>query len=158
MSLSGGYDFSQLYHSSVAAFSPGSTFLATAHGRRIIIRSSASLSIVRTFQCLGGSPAASTSRQTDTVTIDQLLWSFDSLYVMAFSTKAMTAWIFGLTEEGKGQGGEVARLGGEGVEGLIRVEWGRSGREVLAWSDYGVSFSRSLCVVLIRSCGLLFGT
>lgn len=141
MSLSGGYDFSQLYHSSTAAFSPGSTFLATAHGRRIIVRSSASLSIVRTFQCLGGSPSASTSRQTDTVTIDQVLWSFDSMYVMAFSLRAMTAWIFGLTDEGNGQGGEIARIGGEGAEGLTRVEWGRSGREVLAWSDYGVSCS-----------------
>jgi len=138
MSLAGGYDFSNLFHASITAYSPGSTFLATAHLRRIIIRSTASLSIVRTFQCLGGRSAASSSRHTDNVTIDQLSWSADSLYVMAYSSKASTAWIFGLTDEGNGEGGEVARIGGEGPEGLVKVEWGRGGREVLAWSDFGV--------------------
>lgn len=137
MSMSGGYDFSHLYHSSITAFSPGSTFLATARGRRVIIRSTTALSIVRTFQCLSG--VASSSKQADNITIDQLLWSSDSLYILAFSGKVATAWIFGLTEEGNGEGGEVARIGGEGVEGLVRVEWGRGGREILAWSDYGVS-------------------
>ena len=145
MSLAGGYDFSQLFHCSSLAYSPGSTFLATIHGRRLIIRSTSTLSIVRTFQCLGG--AASTSKQTDTtVNIDQLLWSSDSFYIIAFSSKAMTAWVFGLTEEGNGEGGEVARLGGEGVEGLSRVEWGKGGRDVLTWSDYGVSQSESSLV------------
>jgi len=138
MSLAGGYDFSNLFHASITAYSPGSTFLATAHLRRIIIRSTASLSIVRTFQCLGGHSAASSSRHTDNVTIDQLSWSADSLYVMAFSSKASTAWVFGLTDEGNGEGGEVARIGGEGPEGLVRVEWGKGGRKVLAWSDHGV--------------------
>ena len=136
MALSGGYDFSQLFHASTLSYSPGSTFIATVHGRRLVVRSTATLAIVRTFQCLGG--AASTSRQNDWLSIDQLLWSADSLYIMAFSAKAMTAWIFGLTDEGHGEGGEVARIGGEGVEGLTRVEWGRGGREVLAWSDHGV--------------------
>ena len=152
MSLSGGYDFSQLYHSSLVSFSPGSTFIATVHGRRLIVRSTASLSIVRTFQCLNIStstptptPTASSSRQPDThvALIDQLLWSSDSLYLLAFSSKAATAWVFGLTEEGNGGGGEVARLGGEGIEGLVRVEWGRgsSGRDVIAWSDHGACFT-----------------
>lgn len=136
MALSGGYDFSQLFHASTLSYSPGSTFIATIHGRRLIVRSTATLAIVRTFQCLGG--AVSTSRQNDWLSIDQLLWSADSLYIMAFSAKAMTAWVFGLTDEGHGEGGEVARIGGEGVEGLMRVEWGRGGREVLAWSDHGV--------------------
>jgi hypothetical protein len=136
MSLSGGYDFSQLYHASVLAFSPGSTFLATIHNRRLIIRSTSTLSIVRTFQCIGG--AASSSKSNDHVTFDQLLWSSDSLYVLAFSAKAATAWIFGLTDEGNGEGGEVAIIGGQGVDGLSRVEWGKADREILAWSDYGV--------------------
>lgn len=140
MSLTGGYDFSQLYHSSIAAFSPGSTFLATAHGRRVIVRSTTALTIVRTFQCLGG--VASSSKQIDSVYIDQVSWSADSLYILAFSTKAATAWIFGLADEGNGEGGEVSRIGGEGPDGLARVEWGRGDREILAWSEYGVGVGR----------------
>lgn len=142
---SGGYDFSQLYHSSVVAYSPGSSFLATIHGNRLIVRSTATLAVVRSFQCLNeADPSASsaTSRILDEPSkqsIDQISWSNDSLYLLAYSAKAATAWIFGLTDEGNGQGGEVARLGGEGIEGLARVEWGRGGREVLAWSDLGVS-------------------
>lgn len=139
MSLSGGYDFSQLFHASVAAFSPGSTFLATIHNSRLIIRSTSTLSIVRTFQCLSPTSTASSSHNSDTYQlIDQIYWSADSLYILAFSSKSLNAWVFGLTEEGNGEGGEVARLGREGVEGLVRVEWGRRDREVLAWSDYGV--------------------
>lgn len=47
--------------------------------------------------------------------------------------------MFGLAEDGSGDSGEIARIGGEGVEGLVRVEWSRTGRDVLAWSDFGVS-------------------
>ena len=146
MSLSGGYDFSQLYHASVLAFSPGSTFLATIHNGRLVIRSTSTLSIVRTFQCLLSQtslPVASSSKDISVIPIvDSLSWSANSLYLLAFSSKSRTAWIFGLTEEGKGEGGEVARIGGEGIEGLVRVEWGRGGRDVLAWSDHSVSSCR----------------
>ena len=136
MSTTGGYEFSQLYHASLVSFSPGSTFIATSHQDRVIIRSTSTLSIVRTFQCI--LPAESSSKSTAEIKIDQLLWSPNSLYVVAFSSKASTGWLFGLTSEGSGEGGEMARLGGEGVEGLLRVEWGRTGKDVLAWSDHGV--------------------
>lgn len=139
MSSSTGYDFSQFYHASTLSFSPGTTFVATAHQNRIIVRSSSSLAVVRTWVCvLPSSPSSSCSPLT-IESIDQLLWSSDSRYIMAFSVKASTAWVFALTEDGKGEGGELARIGGDGVEGLSRVEWGPLGRVVLAWSEHGVS-------------------
>lgn len=148
MASSSGYDFSQIYHSSTLAFSPGTTFLASSHHNRLIVRSSATLAIVRTWLCRAASspPASSssssTSRKSDSkeeFEIDTLLWSADSLYLLAFSSEARTAWVFGLAEDGSGDSGEIARIGGEGVEGLVRVEWSSTGRDVLAWSDFGVS-------------------
>ena len=133
-----GYDFSQLYHANIIAFSPGSTFTATAHGRRVIIRSTDSLSIVRTFQCLPSTPGPTTATAAvkDASIIDHLSWSADSLYIIASSSRTSTAWVFGLTEQGSGEGGEIARLSGDGVDGLAKVEWGRNGREILAWSEH----------------------
>lgn len=140
MSTSAGYDFSQIYHAQTVTFSPGTTFLATAYQNRLIVRSTATLAIVRTYQCLV--PAISSAKAgpftSVDVTVDSIQWSPDSLFVLAFSGKAAMAWVFALTEEGSGEGGEVARIGSD-VEGLVHVEWGRGGREVLAWSEYGVS-------------------
>ena len=128
-----GYDFSQVYNASLSAYSPGSTFLATAHQDRIVVRSTSNLSIVRTYQCLPGAPLAGPSR--DTQGIETLSWSADGRYLLAYGKGE--AWVFGLAELGSGEGGEMARIVG-GVEGLVKVEWARGGREVLAWSDYGV--------------------
>ncbi|KAK8865625.1 hypothetical protein IAR55_000769 [Kwoniella newhampshirensis] len=164
MSSSGGYEFSELFHSSILSFSPGTTFLATAHFNRIIIRSTSTLQIVRTWICIKDTPSpaptpslfASTSRRAplesstsasstsgagDEFSIDQLSWSGDSMYLLAYSAQAKTCWVFGLAEEGSGECGEIARVGGEGVEGLVRVDWGNGGREVLAWSDHALKLS-----------------
>ncbi|KAK4684587.1 WD repeat-containing protein WRAP73, partial [Tremellales sp. Uapishka_1] len=126
--MSTGYDFSQIYPSSVLSFSPGSSFLATAVGNRLIVRSTSTLKIVKSCPCLLPSSSAEPI-------IDQILWSGDSMYLLLYSIKSGLAWVFGLAEEGEG---ELARIGGEGVEGLSRVEWGRVGRQVLAWSDFGL--------------------
>ena len=136
MSLSAASRFkiSQIFPSSNVSISPGSTFIATAQQNQVVVRSTSTLAIVRTWLCL--SPSSGSSRDTDPV--NELLWSSDSLYLLAFSEKASSVWIFALTEDGGGEVGEVARLGGEGVERLVSVAWGKYGREVLAWSDYGV--------------------
>ncbi|WVQ85730.1 hypothetical protein IAT38_007897 [Cryptococcus sp. DSM 104549] len=150
-----GYEFSQLFHASVLAFSPGTTFLATAHLNRIVVRSTASLQIVRTWACVKPTEppvAASSSRQgrldastlasgstssgSEEFLIDTLAFSSDSLYLLVYSAQAKMAWVYGLAEEG-----EAARIGGNGVEGLSSVEWGRGSREVLAWSDLGLRLS-----------------
>lgn len=130
-----GYDFSQLYHSSILAYSPGSTFIATAHQNRIIIRSTTTLQIVRTWLCVPPTPIASSSKSIPEFSIDTLRWSGDGHYILAMGRG--TVWIFALAEEGNGQSGEVAMVG-EGLEGCVKTEWGTRSRDILVWSDYGV--------------------
>lgn len=146
--MSGVYDFSQLFRSSIIAFSPGTTFIATAHLNRIIVRSTANLAVVRTWLCQPSSPAAaaSSSKRTsseDGFPIDSIQWSDDGMYILAFSAKTSSAWVFGLVEEGIGACGEMALLAGEGLDGLVHVEWAQGGREVLAWSDHNVRWAES---------------
>nr|XP_018265096.1 uncharacterized protein I303_03279 [Kwoniella dejecticola CBS 10117]OBR87254.1 hypothetical protein I303_03279 [Kwoniella dejecticola CBS 10117] len=142
--MSDSYDFSQLYHASLVAYSPGTTFLATVFQNRIIIRSTSTLQIVRTWSCshtASTSIASSSKASEGHVKIDSVEWSEDGLYILAFSASAKTAWVFGLASEGDGQSGEMAKIGGEGIEGMIKVEWGRSGKMILAWADHGLKLS-----------------
>ena len=132
-----GYDFSQLYHSSIVAYSPGTTFIATAHQNRVIIRSTSNLQIVRTWLCATPTPHASTSKSPAAeFIIDTLQWSEDGSYILALGSG--TVYIFALAQEGNGSSGEVAKIG-EGLEGCVRAEWGRGSRDILVWSDYGVT-------------------
>ncbi|WWC88231.1 uncharacterized protein L201_003136 [Kwoniella dendrophila CBS 6074] len=141
--MSDGYDFSQLYHATLVSYSPGTTFLATVYQNRLIIRSTTTLQIVRTWACIRpASSIASSSKNADQeVKIDSIEWSEDGLHILVFSLSAKTAWVFGLASEGDGESGEIAKIGGEGVEGLFQVEWGQAGKQVLAWSDYGLRIS-----------------
>ncbi|OCF42844.1 hypothetical protein I317_03321 [Kwoniella heveanensis CBS 569] len=174
--MSDGYEFSQFYHASLVAYSPGTTFLATSHLNRIIVRSTSTLQIVRTWtlalplfdsdnlahsssslptsssskqrqhhhqqqHLLNGSTSTSTAKNDEEIKIDSLSWSPDSMYLLAHSLQLKTAWIFGLASDGSGESGEIARIGGTGAEGLIKVEWGKKGGEVLAWSDHGLKLS-----------------
>nr|XP_019007567.1 uncharacterized protein I206_07581 [Kwoniella pini CBS 10737]OCF46348.1 hypothetical protein I206_07581 [Kwoniella pini CBS 10737] len=140
--MSDGYDFSPSYHASLVSYSPGTTFLATVYQNRVIIRSTSTLQIVRTWSCNQPSSIASTSRDIqEQVKIDSVEWSEDGLYILAFSSSIKTAWVFALATNGDGDSGEIAKIGGEGVEGLIKVEWGRSGKTILAWSDFNLKLS-----------------
>lgn len=47
-------------------------------------------------------------------------------------------YVFALAQEGNGESGEVARVG-EGLEGCVKAEWGKGSRDIMVWSDYGVS-------------------
>lgn len=131
-----GYDFSQLYHSSVLAYSPGSTFIATAHHNRIIVRSTTTIQIVRTWLCTPATPIASSSKSPVEFNIDILQWSEDGSYILAMGKG--TVWVFALAEEGSGASGEVAVVG-EGLDGCVKAQWGSGGRSILVWSDHGVS-------------------
>ncbi|WVR05544.1 hypothetical protein IAU60_002563 [Kwoniella sp. DSM 27419] len=138
--MSGEYDFSQLFHGSVLAYSPGTTFLAAVYQNRLIVRSTATLQIVRTWSC--HRPQSARARtEGEQVVIDSVQWSNDSMYILAHSVKSKLAWVFGLAEDGSGDCGEIAQIGGEGPEGLVRVEWGRGANDVLAWSDYALKLS-----------------
>lgn len=141
-----GYDFSHLFPANVLAFSPGTTFLAVAHQNRIIVRSTSTLQIVRTWECILSSEAqvalskesgfsSSVAGATSEIfSIDTLQWSGDSMYLLVHSREAKMAWVYGVAQEG-----EAARVAGMGVEGLSKVEWGKSDREVLAWTEIDVS-------------------
>lgn len=151
MAEASGYDFSPLYHASSISISPGSTFLATVHSGRVIIRTTANLSIVRTWYIRvdaihapssikpGTGPGSGSA--TDHASLDTVQWSDDGLYVLVFSRALGTGWVFGLAEEGRGDCGEVASIKaeGSGVDRLERVEWAGVGREVLGWTEHGVS-------------------
>lgn len=137
-----GYDFSQLYHSSLVVYSPGTTFIATAHQNRIIVRSTTTLQIVRAWLCTPSTPIASSSKTSSEFHIDTLQWSDDGSYILAVAKS--TVWIFALAEEGNGESGEVARVG-EGLEGCVKAEWGKGSRDVIVWSDYGVSDFKDSC-------------
>ena len=138
-----GYDFSPVYPSQTIAFSPGSTFLATAAGPRIIIRSVSTLNIVRTWLIGLDAPSASSSKSQGGSTITDLQWSKDGHHLLAFSKTAQIAWVFGLADDGSGDSGEIARIAG-GVEGLVKVEWVRGGKDVFAWSEHTVSGRRAM--------------
>nr|KIR48642.1 hypothetical protein I312_01711 [Cryptococcus bacillisporus CA1280] len=137
-----GYDFSHLFPANVLAFSPGTTFLAVAHQNRIIVRSTSTLQIVRTWECIlppeaqvarpkePGIRSSVAGATSEIFSIDTLQWSGDSMYLLVHSRETKMAWVYGVAQEG-----EAARVGGMGVEGLSKVEWGKGDREVLAWTE-----------------------
>lgn len=143
-----GYDFSPLYRSSLSAFSPGSTFLATAHQNRLIVRSVHNLSIVRAWDVknsggLDGNAstgqAGSQGPASRSATIDEISWSDDGLYILVVSLSGQTVWVYGIAEEGGGVDGEVVRIQ-PGPEGLEGARWAKGGREVICWSEHYVRF------------------
>ncbi|WOO85743.1 WD repeat-containing protein WRAP73 [Vanrija pseudolonga] len=125
------YQFSQVYRASAISFSPGSTFIAAAIEDHVMIRSTSSLDLIRTWHCSSSpeapSPGSVTQRKPHTV--DFLEWSSDGSRLLAFTSKGGQAWVLDLSS-----GEQVAHL----ANGVTRVEWG--GSSILAWSDRGVSW------------------
>lgn len=145
-----GYDFSPLYRSSLSAFSPGSTFLATTHLNRLIVRSTHNLSIVRAWDLqpslsseqsavdgAGPSKSSSAPAKAKAVVIDEIQWSDDGLHILAVSPSGQAVWVYGLAEEGGGADGEVVRIQA-GPQGLEGAKWAKGGREVVCWSEHSV--------------------
>lgn len=111
------YQFSEIHSASAVAFSPGSTFVATAWNASVHIRSTSNLEAVQAWQC-----ESSTSSGSRWV-LDGLQWSPSGSKIIAFSSKLGTAWVFDLTSRE-----ELCKLAG--VDG---VEWG--GELIVAQSD-----------------------
>lgn len=159
-------DFTDLYPTSSLhppVFSPGSTFLATTHRSRIIIRHSLSLQVLQSFNLpplsASPSPAGFLSRRSPSNTspssasagpsteskqeITSLSFSPDSERIIAVCARQNVAYVFQLGSMVEGDGLE-AKLHG-GVERLSRVEWapsslpGEGKTTLLAWSELGVS-------------------
>lgn len=158
-------DFTDLYPTSSQQeplFSPGSTFLATTHRSRIIIRHALSLQILQTFELPArssppSSPAGSLSRRTISLyasnaansgsaeqeqEITSLSFSPDSERILAVCARQNVAYVFQLGSLVDGDGLEATLFGG--VERLSRVEWapsslpGEGKTMLLAWSELGV--------------------
>ena len=110
------YQFSQVHPATAVAYSPGSTFIATALAGSVSIRLTSSLDCVRTWACHA---PETTSRWT----IDSLQWSTNGSRVLAHSSKLGSAWAFDLTSEEA-----ICRL-----SGVPKVEWG--GDDVVSFTD-----------------------
>lgn len=164
-------DFTDLYPTSSQQqplFSPGSTFLATTHRSRIIIRHSLSLQVLQSFELPPlsppPSPAESLSRRTASPTtpnaaggslaerqqeITGLSFSPDSERILAVCARQNVAYVFQLGSLVDGDGLEATLHGG--VERLSRVEWapssmpGEGKTTLLAWSELGVRRRREPC-------------
>lgn len=162
-------DFTDLYPTSslqAPLFSPGSTFLATSHRDRIIIRHSLSLQVLQAFTLPvpspPPSPAGSLSRRTGPAgspssasaagssstaadkpqEITSLTFSPDSERILAVCARQNVAYVFRLGSLVDGDGLEATLHGG--IERLSRVEWapsslpGEGKTTLLAWSELGV--------------------
>jgi hypothetical protein len=158
-------DFTDLYPTSSQQqplFSPGSTFVATTHRSRIIIRHSLSLQVLQSFELPPlsppSSPAGSLSRRTASSPsgsnaaggssierqqeITSLSFSPDSERILVVCARQNVAYVFQLGSLVDGDGLEATLYGG--VERLSRVEWapsslpGEAKTTLLAWSELGV--------------------
>lgn len=113
------YQFSETTAASCVAFSPGSTFIATASEDRIVVRSSATLSAVRTWTCTLPDPSSSRA-----VNINSLQWSTSGSRLLAQSSSCGVAWVFDLAEDQV-----LSRLSGD----IARAEFGLD--DVVALSE-----------------------
>ncbi|GMK58202.1 hypothetical protein CspeluHIS016_0502340 [Cutaneotrichosporon spelunceum] len=95
------YQFSNTYRASCVAYSPGSTFIATALKDKVHIRSTSSLESIRTWACsLPDEPSTSCLQD---VTIDTLDWSPGGSFLtckVMLGHRTKTTWLYqkGITE------------------------------------------------------------
>lgn len=119
------YQFSPIHQATAVAFSPGSTFIASADGDHVQIRSTTTLGIAKTWVCAAPQPVASSSRFPEALVVDKLQWSSNGSRILASSTKSACAWVFDLAQEDQRAG-----LSGD----VTRAEWGTD-NDILAWSE-----------------------
>jgi hypothetical protein len=148
-------DFTDLYPTSSQQpplFSPGSTFVATTHRSRIIIRHSLSLQVLQSFELPPlsppSSPAGSLSRRTasspsgSNAAGGSSIERHQEITILVVCARQNVAYVFQLGSLVDGDGLEATLYGG--VERLSRVEWapsslpGEAKTTLLAWSELGV--------------------
>lgn len=116
------YQFSKVHRAACLAYSPGSTFIATALLDKVHVRSTSSLESIRSWTCVFPEGYGSSSRQE--VTIEHLAWSSAGSRLLAFSSSAGLVWVFDMTQDDV-----VARIGGD----IVKAEWGEE--DLLAQSE-----------------------
>jgi len=154
-------DFTEIYQqsSNLVAFSPGTHFLLTAVNDRLIIRSTDTFTITRTW-LIDSNPspthpitAKSKTKPSDAY-ITHIGWSCDSEYVFAACAKKGVVDVYKLRDEEWN-----ARID-SGAEGLVKAEWAPDGRTILCFSEWGVSilyFSFFVLIFLVESNLLVLG-
>lgn len=111
------YQFSAIYEGSAVAFSPGSTFVATATRNTVFVRSSKSLQAVRQWDCAAGDA-------TGAVVIDDVKWSTNGSRLLASSKQSSCAWVLDLACDNPVAFIDVA---------LVDTDWGFD--DIRVWTD-----------------------
>lgn len=124
-------DFTEIYKQSanLVSFSPGAHFILNAVEDVLVVRRTDTLQINRTWTI---TPSARTTTEQDRW-ISHAGWSCDSEYLFAASAKSGILQVFKLRDETW-----TARIE-TGAEGLVKAEWAPDGRNILCFSEWGVS-------------------
>lgn len=111
------YQFSAIHEGSAIAFSPGSTFVATATKNVVYVRSAKTLQTVRQWVCAA-------AEATDSVVINDIKWSSNGSRLLAYSKLSECAWVLELSFKEP-----VARMEGPHVD----TDWGLD--DALTWTE-----------------------
>lgn len=124
-------DFTEIYKQSanIVSFSPGAHFILNAVEDVLVVRRTDTLQITRTWP-ITSSPHTATDPDHS---ISHAGWSCDSEYLFAASAKTAIVQVFKLRDETW-----TAHIQA-GAEGLVKAEWAPDGRNILCFSEWGVS-------------------
>lgn len=116
-------DFTEIYKQSanIVSFSPGAHFILNAVEDVLVVRRTDTFQITRTWSI------------TPDQSISHAGWSSDSEYLFAASAKSAIVQVYKLCDETWS-----ARIKA-GAEGLVKAEWAPDGRNILCFSEWGVS-------------------
>lgn len=145
-------DYTEIYKQSagLVAFSPGGQFLLTAIQDRLIVRRVDTFQIARTW-LVDTTPSATTSilslpssasksksaaSSGNDGSISHIAWSSDSEFMLAACAKRGVVMVYKMRDE------EWEARIEAGTEGLVRAEWAPDGRNILCFSEWGVSTIR----------------
>ncbi|KAF5369078.1 hypothetical protein D9758_003053 [Tetrapyrgos nigripes] len=134
-------DFTEIYqqNANLVAFSPGTHFILTAVQDRLIVRSTDTFSITRTW-LVDSTPSpthpitaksASKAKASDSA-ISHIGWSCDSEYTLAACAKRGVVDVYKLRDPEWN-----ARID-SGAEGLVKAEWAPDGRTIVCFSEWGL--------------------
>lgn len=111
------FQFSVINSASAIAYSPGSTFIATATGSTLLVRSAKTLQAVRHWECVA-------EEVSSAFVIDDIKWSSNGSRLLASSKSSSCTWVLDLSCPSP-----IARIDGPHTE----AAWGVD--DVLIWSD-----------------------
>ncbi|EJT48276.1 hypothetical protein A1Q1_02695 [Trichosporon asahii var. asahii CBS 2479] len=111
------FQFSALHEATAIAFSPGSTFVATATQNTILVRSAKTLQVVRQWDC-------DTNEASGLIVIDDIKWSGNGTRLLAASKHSDCAWVLDLSCEKA-----IARVEAPHV----RTDWGLD--DIRIWTE-----------------------